>query len=301
MSLRALKSPQGLNSGAWGSCALGTMFNKGGKYLPLDKRGGENIFQQATSVVDLVGDWANTISNLAGSRSPYYVIGEIKNSSYDTMYDEMGALGNAVRAVSSIVMGNIQNGVIIDSIGSVDADISVEYTGNPIYYQASDITNSRVRKPTIVRAVVAVSNYLNDDLLGATLSSVAGLDGSGILSGMANILMYGGKTRAQYALAKLRWLQENGIPFRVYTPHGYYDNMLIQDIKPKTDAESMDMLLCEITYKEVLLAAPYLSKAELAKRNLLRTNVTATTSTFGERATGALGDAYSWTTKLLGF
>lgn len=288
MSLRALKSPQGLNSGAWGSCALGKMFNKGGKYLPLDKRGGENIFQQATNVVDLVGDWANTISNLAGSRSPYYVIGEIKDS-YSGFFDEMGALGNTVRAVSSLINGNIQDGVIIDSIGSVDADISVEFTGNPIYYQSSDIVNSRVRKPTVVRSVVAVSNYLNDGLIGATLSSIAGLDGSGLLGSMANILMYGGKTRAQYALAQLRWLQENGIPFRVYTPHGYYDNMLIQDIKPKTDAESMDMLLCEITYKEVLLAAPYLSKEELAKRNLLRTNVIPTES------------SSTWARKLAGF
>ena len=45
----------------------------------------------------------------------------------------------------------------------------------------------------------------------------------------------------------------------------------------------MDMLLCEIEFKEAIMAAPYLSESELAKRNLKRSNVTEASGTLADK------------------
>jgi hypothetical protein len=66
---------------------------------------------------------------------------------------------------------------------------------------------------------------------------------------------------------------ENGKPFTVYTPHGYYENMLIQSLSPRTDESNMDMLLCDITYQEAILSAPYSSRDDLANRAATRSSI----------------------------
>jgi hypothetical protein len=224
-------------------------------------------------------DVAETISNSLGIRSPYFVIGEIpRQAGTKTIWSsqERAALG-VIRAVaqdrSLMAGGNEQEGVIIDCLGDVSADISVEFTHKPIFYQSSTVIDSRVRKPVIIKATVAVSNHLSDDIKGQALTQAANLDATGALELTKNELLYGGNTRAQYALYKLRWLMENGKPFTVYTPHGYYENMLIQSIKPQTNESTMEMLLCDIVYQEAILTAPYGSKSELEKRSLQRKNV----------------------------
>lgn len=123
-------------------------------------------------------------------------------------------------------------------------------------YQSSSVIDSRVRKPTTVKAVVAVSNYLSDDLIGSVANTVSQLLGN-ITTQWFNDLLYDGNTRAQHALYKLRWLMENGTPFTLYTPHGIYYNMLIESLTPKTDQNTMDCLMCEITFREVIMWRPY--------------------------------------------
>lgn len=251
----------------------------------LDKRTSENsLWVKAVKVIDAAKDVAETISNSLGIRSPYFVIGEIpRQAGTKTIWSsqERAALG-VIRAVaqdrSLMAGGNEQEGVIIDCLGDVSADISVEFTHKPIFYQSSTVIDSRVRKPVIIKATVAVSNHLSDDIKGQALTQAANLDATGALEWTKNELLYGGNTRAQYALYKLRWLMENGKPFTVYTPHGYYENMLIQSIKPQTNESTMEMLLCDIVYQEAILTAPYGSKSELEKRSLQRKNVIATDS-----------------------
>ena len=251
----------------------------------LDKRTSENsLWVKAVKVIDAAKDIAETISNSLGIRSPYFVIGEIpRQAGTKTIWSsqERAALG-VIRAVaqdrSLMAGGNEQEGVIIDCLGDVSADISVEFTHKPIFYQSSTVIDSRVRKPVIIKATVAVSNHLSDDIKGQALTQAANLDATGALELTKNELLYGGNTRAQYALYKLRWLMENGKPFTVYTPHGYYENMLIQSIKPQTNESTMEMLLCDIVYQEAILTAPYGSKSELEKRSLQRKNVVATDS-----------------------
>lgn len=251
----------------------------------LDKRNSENsLWVKAIKVIDAAKDVAETIANAAGIRSPYFVIGEIpEKAGVKTIWSsqERAALGviRAVATNSDLMAGKIkQEGVIIDCLGDVTADMSVEFTQRPIFYQSSTVIDSRIRKPVVIKATVAVSNHLSDDLRGQALTQAANLDATGALELAKNVLLYGGNTRAQYALYKLRWLMENGQPFTVYTPHGYYENMLIQSIKPQTNEGTMDMLLCDIVYQEAILTAPYGSKKDLETRSLQRKNVISTSN-----------------------
>lgn len=263
--------PQALNGGIGPLSGIGKGLYSTGDAL--DKRN-ESTWAKTVQVIDAARDVAETIANTVGIRSPYYVIGEIpKNNEPRSIWSgyEKAAYG-ILRAVTSATgyWGVDQRGVIIDCLGDVNADISVEFTTRPLFYQSSSIMDSRVRKPTVIRATVAVSNYLSDDGVGSALTAAAQLDASGTLELARDNLLYEGNTRAQYALYMLRSLQESGKPFTVYTPHGYYENMLIQSIKPQTNENTLDMLYCEIVFQEAILAAPYLTKAQLQDRTPTR-------------------------------
>lgn len=222
---------------------------------------------------------ADTITNALGNRSPYYIIGEIPSETGE-MVDKygkfFGQFGGAVRAVTDLFTGKKQEGVIIDCLGDVNGEISVEFTNNPVLFTGSVITNGRMRKPNIVTAVVAVSNFNNDDSFGMALDTISAIDPTGIVGNALDILFENGNTRAQNALYKLRGLQETGEPFKVYTPHGIYENMLIKSIKPLTNASSMDMLLASIVFEEIIFAQPYYTDAEEAKASPARENIIET-------------------------
>lgn len=222
---------------------------------------------------------ADTITNALGNRSPYYIIGEIPSETgeiVDKYGKFLGQFGGAVRAVTDLFTGKKQEGVIIDCLGDVNGEISVEFTNNPVLFTGSVITNGRMRKPNIVTAVVAVSNFNNDDLFGMTLDTISAIDPTGLVGNALNILFEDGNTRAQNALYKLRGLQETGEPFKVYTPHGMYENMLIKSIKPLTNAASMDMLLASIVFEEIIFAQPYYTDAKEAKASPARENIIET-------------------------
>lgn len=263
--------PQSINGGIGPTAGMAKSMYFSGDAL--DKRY-ETIWSKTVQVIDAARDVAETIANASGIRSPYYIIGEIpKNTEPRSIWTgyEKAAYG-ILRAVSSATdYWNVdQRGVIIDCLGDVNADISVEFTSRPLFYQSSSIMDSRVRKPTVIRAVVAVSNHLSDDGIGEALTLAAQMDATGALELARDNLLYEGNTRAQYALYMLRSLQEKAKPFTVYTPHGYYENMLIQSIKPQTNENTMDMLYCEIVFQEAILAAPYLTKAQLQNRTPTR-------------------------------
>lgn len=229
----------------------------------LDKRSsGGGLRQTVSNVVNTVSSVADTISNALGNRNPYYIIGEIPEEAQwgKTAEKYLGSVGSAVRAVSKLYNGVVQEGVIIDCLGDVDGESSVEFTQNPIMYVTSGVTDSRMRKPATVTAIVAVSNYMSDSVLEEITDSVASaidVTGGWATKMLTSNLFYGGNTRAQYALYRLRWLMENGKPFTVYTPHGIYENMLIKSIKPRTDESKMDMLYATIEFEEIIMYTTY--------------------------------------------
>lgn len=228
----------------------------------LDKRAPTytvNDANTANTVIDTVTNTFDAISNAAGVRSPMYVIGEIPQETA-AMFSEStytpDALSGLIRAVGSFA-GNTQDGVIIDGLGNVDGTFAVEFTSSPAFYKTNNIVDQRYRVPTKLTMVVMVSDFLNDNIIGSTIDMATGYVGSDLTQYVENVLAYGGLTRSQYALTKLRYLMENAMPFTVYTPHGIYENMLIKSLKPKTDADKMSMLYCTVEFQEVLYYTPY--------------------------------------------
>lgn len=271
--LSPLLKPQAINGGMISSSRLtNTLY---GSNDALDKRN-SSVFADAVKAIDAAKDVAETIANTVGIRSPYFVIGEIPQGegiNYIWSSMDKSAYG-VIRAVANWDrFSTKQQGIIVDCLGDVSADISVEFTSKPIFYQSTTVIDSRVRKPIVVRATVAISNYLADDLKGMALNQAASWDPTGTIDIARDALLYQGYTRAQYGLYRLKALMETGAPFTVYTPHGFYENMLIQSLKPQTNENNMDMLLCDIVFQEAILTAPYASATELQNRKPVRHTV----------------------------
>lgn len=241
--------------------------------------------------VDVAKEYANGIENLLGTRPPMYKIGQIDAVSSQDVSNVFGETAGAwvnklaggvtstvARAVSAFD-SNTQEGVIIDGFDTFDGDISVDMPSNPMLYR-SNILDQRIRTPNTVTIKVYVSNYLTDDIIDSAINFVASQDPTGILGSLSTAYAYGGNTRAQRALYKLRSIQETGKPFTVYTPHGVYENMLIKQIKPTTGASSIDMLEATITFQEVLF---YYTESSLATTQMpSRTNIAETSTIYGK-------------------
>lgn len=271
MSLSPYINPANLNGSLQSSGKIGEALYGNSEYGALDKRNLEfkeyndgrfsiatgGIYNAASQAISSIKDISDTIENALGSRPPMYKIGEI-DSLEDKDWSKYipNAVKGLVRAVTDF-KNKTQEGVIIDGIGDANGEFSVEFTSNPVLFRGSQIVDNRYRKPSSLRMTVMVSNYLNDDMSGTIADALAGLDPTGLVAEAKNLLGYGGNTRAQYALYKLRWLMENAQPFNVYTPHGVYENMVIKTISPQTNSNTMDMLYCDIEFQELILYAPY--------------------------------------------
>lgn len=235
----------------------------------LDKRsfGKGTDAQKLTATVDAINDVSEMFSNALGKRSPYLTIGEIAKEDWFGGYsDYLGSAGGAVRAIQNLVSGVDQEGVIIDCLGDVSGETSVEFTNNPMMFITNAVVDTRIRQPAKVTATIGISNYLSDDILGDMVNTLTNAIG-GIGNGLINQLVNGGSTRAQAALYRLRWLMENGKPFTVHTPHGIYENMLIKSIKAKTDENTMDMLYADIEFQEVILYTYYRESVDELKKS----------------------------------
>lgn len=273
MALSPYINPQNLNGSFQSSGKIGEALYGSDKYDALDKRntsyisaGNErfavttgNLYAAASSAIDSVKSISDTIEQAAGLRSPMYIIGEIGalEEEQDSEY-----VPNAIKGLVRAIVAwkgdkKEQEGVIIDGIGDVDATISMGFTKNPVLFRANEVIDNRFREPIQVHMTVMVSNYLNDDITGTLTDFVSGLDPTGLIGDYKNALAYGGNTRAQYALYKLRLLAENAKCFTVYTPHGVYENMLIKSLKPQTNPNTMDMLYCDIEFQEMIMYSPY--------------------------------------------
>lgn len=220
-----------------------------GHYDGLDKS--KSILGTTYDVINTTLAIADNITEASGARSPYYVIGEITEGGKESSWLPE-SINTPLRAITQRTK---QEGVIIDCLGDIDGVWAVEFTQNPIFYGTSTATDSRVRVPTKLTAVVAISNYRTDSVIESLIygleKSVLGTD---VLS---NAFLYDGNTRAQQGLYRLIWLMENAEPFRVYTPHGIYDNMLIRNIKVETNDKTMDMLYATLAFEEVIMTRPY--------------------------------------------
>lgn len=266
MSLADLASSRTPASSMTAELNAGTLFSLGGEDA-FDKNKGNSLLGVA-NYVDIATDVASEISNALGYRAPMYTIGEIPAEGTEEVSKWLpDSLGNVVRAIGDAISGNEQDGVIIDGIEDFSGSFKMDLPKNAMLYRSSGITDQRVRTPCECKMKVYVSNYLSDDLLGSITNQVNALDPTGLLSKVTdNLLRSGGNTRAQNALYKLRSIQETGKPFRVYTPHCVYENMILKDITISTDADTMDTLVAELTFVELLMYAPNGTISKMADR-----------------------------------
>lgn len=273
MALTPYLKPENLNGVLQSSSKVGEILYRTDEYDALDKRNHSyvgtddgrfsiatgGIYNATSQAISSIKDISDAIEKADGARAPMYIIGDREG------WDEQEASLYAPSAVKGLFRAvttapdksDRQQGVIIDGIGDANGSISVSFTKNPVIFRGNEVIDNRFREPMTLRMTVMVSNYLNDDMTGTLVDSLAGLDPTGFLGDVKNMLAYSGNTRAQDALYRLRWLAENAKCFNVYTPHGVYENMLIKSLKPQTNANTMDMLYCDIEFQEMIMYAPY--------------------------------------------
>lgn len=212
-----------------------------------------------TETVTGIRNWTSILTDLSGAagvKKNMYVIGRYDDSKdfQDMTFGERLAspFTKAYSRAISYWSGDntVQNGVIIDGFDNFKGDISVALPDNPVMYDTS-VVDQVVRNPNRISMRVYVDLMHTDDIvqniLQSVASSFAGLGGT-IMNAITGEQM----NRAQKALNNLQWIQENGKPFKVYTPHKVYENMMIEKIAPINDQKMNEILAADIVFKEII-------------------------------------------------
>lgn len=221
-------------------------------------RNNERIVDTITSGIGYISSILTDLSGAAGLKKNMYVIGRIEETGkeeWGLQKDYFGrTLGTKLATAISYWEGkeseNGQLGVIIDGFDNFRGDISVALPDNPVMYKTA-VVDHVVRNPNRVSMRVYVDLVHSDDIVQNVLQSVAN-SFAGLSGTIMNAISGEQMNRAQKALNNLQWIQENGKPFKVYTPHKVYDNMLIERISPVNDQKMNEILVADITFKEII-------------------------------------------------
>lgn len=236
------------NGSGIGNFASRALFGNS-SFLRNDERGIDKVTGAISNIQEILTD----LSGALGAKSNMYVIGRYET---DTKQDFLDRLVSPVttaysRAVSYWGGGEKdQTGVIIDGFDNFKGDISVALPDNPVMYQTS-VTDQVVRNPNRVSMRVYVDLMHSDDIVQNIMQSVANSLG-GLGGTLLNAISGNTMNRVQKALSGLQWIQENGNPFKVYTPHKVYENMMIEKIAPINDQKMNEILAADITFKEIV-------------------------------------------------
>ena len=218
-------------------------------------RNNERAVDTLSSAISNVQNILTDLSNAAGSKNNMYIIGRYEEdlSDVDTFLGRLQQRANQriTRAVSYWT-GNdsTKHGVIIDGFDNFHGDISVALPDNPVMYDTS-VVDQVVRNPNRLAMRVYVDLLHTDDIVQNVLQSVAN-SFAGLGGTIMNAITGEQMNRAQKALNNLQWIQENGRPFKVYTPHKVYENMMIEKISPLNDQKMNEILVADITFKEII-------------------------------------------------
>lgn len=216
-------------------------------------RNTENGYGQVSSAISNIQNILTDLSGAVGLKDNMHVIGRYEE---DEKKDFLGRLVSPIttaysRAISYWGGGEKdQTGVIIDGYDNFRGDISVALPENPVMYKTS-VIDQVVRNPNRISMRVYVDLVHSDDIVQNIMQSVANSFG-GLGGTLLNAISGNTMNRVQKALSGLQWIQENGRPFKVYTPHKVYDNMMIEKIAPINDQKMNEILAADITFKEII-------------------------------------------------
>lgn len=222
-------------------------------FLRNDERGVDKVTSAISNIQNILTD----LSGAAGMKKNMYIIGRIdaeaKNNDYgqDNIGNFMQNFDKKVMTAISYWTGDLeQPGVIIDGFDNFKGDISVSLPENPIMYDTS-VIDQVVRNPNRISMRVYVDLIHTDDMVQNILQSFAN-SFAGLAGTIMNAVTGEKFNRAQKALNNLQWIQEYGKPFKVYTPHKVYDNMMIEKIAPVNDQKMNEILAADIVFKEII-------------------------------------------------
>jgi hypothetical protein len=230
----------------------------------------EGVFNQISGTVKNLSTISDSIEKAVGSRNPMYIIGQVDKdqATTGTLKEKLmssGIVGQISRAVGNFTGDVQQTGVIIDGFADIQSTIDVNIPNNPVMYKPN-ISDQRVRTPDSLTMTVLVSNLLNDDIIDDVIQTL-----KNTTAGVWGFIMGEGESRAQQKLRQLRYIQENGSVFKVYTPHMVYENMLIKSIKTNINSKNMGVLMAQITFTEIIMCRPIGAGMQVPGRS----NVTA--------------------------
>lgn len=205
-------------------------------------RNENNTQDNIVGMVNSLKEGLNSLGSLLGAKDSKYIIGRIEKLT------ENYAITRAVSKIATNFLGEGQErGVIIDGYDEMSGELTVGLPSQPVMY-TTNVVNQRVRNPDTFKMRVYVTNLNSDDIVGGLTDSLMNV-GGGI-----GKLVFNPETRAFKALNDLKWIQENGSPFKIYTPVRVYENMLIEKIQPITNKSNYDTLVADIYFREVVFA-----------------------------------------------
>lgn len=222
-------------------------------------RNNERDVDKVAGTISALQNTLTDVSNALGMKNNMYVIGRYEETSIGSngswLTNRINQIKNSLtsgltRAVSYWTNGEEQNGVIIDGFDNFKGDISVALPDNPVMYDTS-VVDQVVRNPNRISMRVYVDLMHSDDAVQNIMQSVANSFG-GLAGTLMNAVTGNTMNRVQKALNDLQWIQENGKPFKVYTPHKVYNSMMIERIVPVNDQKMNEILVADITFKEII-------------------------------------------------
>lgn len=248
-------------------------------FLRNDERGIDKVTSAISNVQNILTDLANA----AGLKNNMYVIGRYEeNDESGSFFERIGKQGQqyVTRAISYWSGDDkVQNGVIIDGFDNFRGDISVALPDMPVMYDTS-VVNQVVRNANRISMRIYVDLVHSDDIVQNVLQSFAN-SFAGLAGTIMNAVTGDKLNRAQKALSGLQWIQENGRPFKVYTPHKVYDNMMIEKISPINDQKMNEILAADITFKEIIPTQSLGYKNKTTARLAPNNSVSATAKLLG--------------------
>ena len=282
MSLKAVSGKvSSITNGSAIGNALSTSLFGNSSFLRNDER-------KIDQLTGAIGDIQNILSDLSGAlgmKDNMHVIGRIEQTTTDNFNDDF--VGRAMKQINTNIVTAVsyftgdlqQGGVIIDGFDNFQGDISVALPDMPVMYETA-VTDQVVRNANRISMRVYVDLMHTDDVVQnikqAFANSLGGLGGT-----IMNALTGEKLNRAQKALEGLQYIQEFGRPFKVYTPHKVYDNMMIEKIAPINDQKMNEILAADITFKEIIPTQALGSGKKTAARIAPKASASATAELLG--------------------
>lgn len=267
MSLKSISGQvSSITNGSAINNALISQLNGNSNFL----RNNEKGYAKLESAIEDIQNIMTDLSGALGMKDNMHIIGRVDQEASGNYNDDF--IGRTVKNIAtklttavSYFTGDLQQGgVIIDGFDNFRGDISVALPDNPVMYRTS-VSDQVVRNPNRVSMRVYVDLMHTDDIVQNIkqmfVNSLGGLGGT-ILNAVTGEKL----NRAQKALEGLQWIQENGNPFKVYTPHKVYENMMIEKITPINDQKMNEILAADITFKEIIPTTSLGTKIKTAAR-----------------------------------